>query len=120
LILVDGLLVNRIPVRLRHWFELCLPTFALFIIWSVLQSPLGFDLDNPYIEELGIDDDKIYPFLDWASSPLSTLALSLVCLFVVSPILHVILWAFSLAGRKYIVAASQNKNGEDGNGDQCV
>jgi uncharacterized membrane protein len=59
LVLVDGLVVNRIPVRLCHWLGICF--FPSFIIWTVLQSPLGFDLDNPYKEDLDIDDDKIYP-----------------------------------------------------------
>ena len=60
LILMDGFLVNRIPIRLHHWLELFLPVILSYVIWMVLQSPLGFDIDNPYAEELGVDDDKIY------------------------------------------------------------
>jgi hypothetical protein len=59
LVLVDGLVVNRIPVPLYHWPGICF--FPSFIIWTVLQSPLCFDLDNSYAEDLEFDDDKIYP-----------------------------------------------------------
>ena len=57
LIWVDGIGVNGIPVRLRHWLELCLPIFVLYTIWSVLQSPLVFSVENPYYD----DHDFIYP-----------------------------------------------------------
>lgn len=117
LILVDGLLVNRIPIRLRHWFEVVLPLFLAWIIWSVLQSPLGFDLNNTYMEAFGADDDKIYPVIDWESKPMMTLALVSVCGFIVSPIVHFALSALSFVGRKYIDVKGEgdveNQDSED-------
>ena len=56
LVWMDGLVVNRIPVRLRHWVEICLPAFLAYLIWTILQSPLVFEMENPYEE----DDDQIY------------------------------------------------------------
>lgn len=61
LILIDGFLVNRIPIRMRHWLEICLPFTLMYALWSLLQSPLGFDLENPYMDAVDVDDDKIYP-----------------------------------------------------------
>lgn len=113
LILVDGFLVNRIPIRMRHWLEICLPFTLLYTLWSVLQSPLGFDLENPYMDAFGVDDDKIYPVLDWGEKPLTTLALVSVCAFVVSPIVHTLLWALSQLGRKYIDTDNNEENSND-------
>jgi len=107
LILVDGLLVNRIPIRMRHWLEICLPFTFMYALWSLLQSPLALDLENPYMDAFGADDDKIYPVLDWEEKPMLTLALILVSAFVVSPIFYTLLWAVSLPGRKYIDAREE-------------
>lgn len=49
---LDGLLINRMPVRLRHWFEICLPTYIMYAIWTVLQSELVFAVKNPYDENM--------------------------------------------------------------------
>jgi hypothetical protein len=107
LILIDGLMVNRIPIRFRHWLEFCLPLFASWVIWSIIQSPIGLDLNNAYMDLVGLDDDKIYPVVDWEEKPLMTLALVLTCGLVVSPIVHFALAALSMVGRKYI---DQNKS----------
>jgi len=97
LIWVDGVGINRIPVRLRHWFELCLPTFVAYIIWTVLQSPLVFEIENPFF-----DDDKIYPVVDWGESPWLSLSLTSGLVLIFTPISHSLLWALSLAGRRYV------------------
>merc|ERR1712232_555222 len=93
----DGLVVNRIPVRLRHWTELSLPFYLAYSMWTVLQSPLVFDVNNPDHE----DDDKIYPILDWDASPKMAVVLVSMIVFVFSPIVHGILWGLSLPGRRY-------------------
>ena len=55
LVWFDGLVVNRIPVRLRHWVEIILPVLLAYVVWTVLQSPLVFEVENP-----NEDDDNIY------------------------------------------------------------
>ena len=79
----------------------------MYALWSLLQSPLALDLENPYMDAFGADDDKIYPVLDWEEKPMLTLALILVSAFVVSPIFYTLLWAVSLPGRKYIDAREE-------------
>jgi hypothetical protein len=44
---------------------------------------------------------------------MSTLALTLVCVLIVYPILHLILWALSLAGRKYVNVHKDDANEPD-------
>lgn len=94
---VDGLLVNRIPVRLRHWFELCLPIYVLYVLWSVLQSPVVFGMVNPYKE----NDDMIYSVLDWDSAPLMAVRYAVGSTLICTPIVALLLWALALAGRRY-------------------
>jgi len=111
LVWVDGLVINRIPVRLRHWLELCLPMFVAYVIWTILQSPLVFEIDNPFV-----NDDRIYPVLDWDEKPLFSLGMVSGLVLVFTPIAHTVLWGLSLAGRRYIdvdAAADDNKNEGD-------
>merc|ERR1712232_685501 len=117
LVWLDGLAVNRIPVRLRHWTEFSLPFYLAYTVWTVLQSPLVFDVDNPDNDgggDGGDDDDKIYAVLDWASSPAMAVGLVSVILFVFSPVVHGILWGLSLPGRRYcaegVLPAKHNNN----------
>jgi len=97
LVWLDGLVVNKIPVRLRHWFEICFPVLLAYAIWTVLQSPLVFEVGNPYY-----DDDQIYGVLDWSSSPGFSVILVSGIIFGFSPIAHLILWGLSLLGRRYV------------------
>ena len=120
LILVDGLLVNRIPIRMRHWLELYLPLFLSWIIWLLVQSPLGLYLNNAYMDAIGFDVDKIYPVVDWESAPMTTLALVSICGFVISPIVHFALSALSMVGRKDINANDKGEDIENGDFDEEI
>lgn len=99
LVWVDGLVINRIPVRLSHWLTLCLPVFVAYIIWTILQSPLVFEIDIPFAD---VDDDRIYPVLDWDKKPLFSLGLVSGLVLVFTPIAHTLLWGLSLAVRRYV------------------
>jgi len=97
LVWFDGLVVNRIPVRLRHWVEIVLPVILAYVVWTVLQSPVVFEVENPYKE-----DDQIYSVLDWSSSPATSVQLVSYIIFGVSPIAHLTAWALSLVRRRYV------------------
>lgn len=97
LIWIDGLVVNRIPVRLRHWLEICLPTYLIYTVWTVLASSVVFGIENPDDEE----DDNIYAVLDWEESPISALIYVIAVVFGFTPICTVLLWGLSLLGRRY-------------------
>jgi len=98
-ILVDGLCLSRIPIRLRHWLEWIVPMYILYFLWTVMHSSLVFDIQNPYFPELG---DRIYPFVDWASHPVSTLQIGCGLIFGFTPVVHISLWGISLLGRRYV------------------
>jgi hypothetical protein len=104
LVVVDGLVLNTIPIRLRHWFEIVLPVTFAYILWTVLQSGLVFDIGNPdnMDEDVETNDDLIYNVLDWEGDPGQTAVTALLIAFGLSPISHVFLWLLSGCRRRYV------------------
>jgi hypothetical protein len=95
-VVLDGLIVNRTPVRIKHWF----PTFAmsvLYTIWNIIHSYVVEE--NPWID----DDDQIYIYsaLNWRDDFVqAAVTIGIVILFV-SPVFHLIIWRLSLCSRRY-------------------
>jgi hypothetical protein len=88
LVVVDGMMITRIPLRAKH-FVFCLIYTSLYMIWMIIHSQTN-------IETPQTDDDAIYPGFnlnnDTAQASLKALGL----LFFVSPAMYVILWVVSL------------------------
>ena len=89
LVWVDGLYVNRIPVRLMHWYGCILPLDTAFVIWTAIQSYAG--AINPYTGKT-----YIYAELDWQKDWVQALVSSLVLVLVLGPLVFLMLWMFSL------------------------
>ena len=107
LVLADGLFVNAIPIRLRHWFEFIMPVDLLYIIWSVLHSSLVFNLGNPdnQDEDPETNDDLIYTVLDWGQEAAQTGVLAVLIVLVLSPVVYLLLWGISSRRRRHITDA---------------
>jgi hypothetical protein len=108
-----GFVVNRIPIRARHWLEICIWYSILYLIWTIIHSPLVASVGTPNT----IDDDLIYPFLDWgdgSETPTEPIVIFLLCTFVLSPAVHLIMVGISRCGRRYVnVCLSNAANGVD-------
>jgi hypothetical protein len=108
LIWIDGFVVNRIPVRARHWLEICIWYAILYLIWTIIQSPLVAGIGNPNKP----DDDLIYPVLDWDSddggTPTGAIVIAIIFVLVLSPAVLFIMVGVSRCGRRYINADSSN------------
>ena len=103
LLLIDGLILNRVPVRLKH----LLATMGLAIcyaIWGVIHAYTG--IGNPHNDE----SDFIYDFLDWKNEPVQTAILNVLVVFVAVPVFHLFFWVVSFPLRRY----------EDGSGTTAV
>jgi hypothetical protein len=101
LIWIDGFVVNRIPIRARHWLEICIWYPILYFIWTIIHSSLAANIGNPNKS----DSDLIYPFLDWgdgSETPADTIVISILCTFVLSPAVHLIMVGISRCGRRYV------------------
>jgi hypothetical protein len=95
---IDGTFVNRIPLRLMHWFGVIFPWDCLMVLWLVIQAFAG--VGNPYEQDYDKDpdttDDTLYQTINWKDSPLKSGVISLVVVLGIGPALFVILWWASL------------------------
>jgi hypothetical protein len=100
-VLLDGLVINAVPIRLRHYLEFVVPFAMTYMLWSYLHSTS--DIGNPDYEDEDqeTNDDLIYTVLDWKTNPGMTTVVAGVLIFVLSPILQVLLWMISGCRRRY-------------------
>jgi hypothetical protein len=92
---IDGLYVNRIPLRLMHWFGFILPFDIAYMVWTIIQS--FFDVENPaHDNDPTTNDDAIYAgVLEWSNDWTTALFWSLITVFVIGPLLYILLWTMS-------------------------
>lgn len=90
--LLEGFVVNRIPIRWRYWYFTCLPVVMLFLGWTYLHSRSN--------ENVGL-----YEFFDWNDDDelFNTICNVVGSILVVSPLAQVLLLALSWCARRYIV-----------------
>ena len=100
LVLLDGFLVSKIPVRLMHYW-ICFFFGILFLCWSLIQAFLP--VDNPYKDgDANGGDESLYDVLDWNNDPVPSAGLSVLLLLIAFPVIQILLWMMSLPGRRYI------------------
>lgn len=97
LVWIDGFLINRIPIRVKHIFFFYF--FAiLYGIWSGIHAAV--DMGNPRSNknDLDSDDDAIYSTLNWNERPIATLIVFLLVCLIVIPLLFFFAWSVSAYG----------------------
>ena len=114
LVLFDGMILNRIPIRLKHllWTEL---VSFVYLLWTLIHglSPLG----NPNLnceDNPDTDDDALYDTLNWKKRPVPALILVFFVMGVAVPIVHHLLWFVSIffQPRHYIAPKKVEKEHE--------
>jgi len=95
-VLIDGFIINRTPIRLKHVL-LSMGMTLLFILWSVIQALAPVENPNKAPDE----NESMYKILDWQKVPGLSAGVSLGVLFVAVPILHTFFWAISIPLRTY-------------------
>jgi uncharacterized membrane protein len=87
-LLIDGFLINRVPVRLKH-FSLALIMAIAFLIWSIIQSLVPVNSPNntefPY---------TMYNVLNWRDDPGEAIGYAIATVLVLLP-LFIGMWNFS-------------------------
>ncbi|CAB9516478.1 expressed unknown protein [Seminavis robusta] len=108
LVLLEGLFINRIPLRVRHYGLLALYMMA-YLIWTFVHA--WFLIGDPTSE----DDDAIYEgVLEWNKDPLTTAGYAALFFFGLAPVSFVLVYVCSLytvpcfcclfgARRRYVV-----------------
>ena len=96
LTLVDGFWINRIPIRLFHWWSAVLPLQLGYTGWTLLHAYL--EIGNPTRTENDSEsnDDAIYRDIVWKSDPVETLIRFVVVILAVGPAIQFILFLLSL------------------------
>ena len=94
----EGLIVNRIPIRWKH---LPVPMLmgACFSAWLAIHQ-LATDIGEPTKSDNDPDtnDDLLYPAIDFENETVSSVVLCLLLVFVLTPLVHWLLWSLSLFG----------------------
>jgi len=104
LVLIDGLLFNKVPVRMKHLIVI-LVSSGCWVLWSIihdissLSNPHGGDSSSEV--EDSQDDDAIYTSIRWNHEPISAVILCLIVLFIVEPLFLTLIWTASLRNRRY-------------------
>jgi hypothetical protein len=88
LVLIDALIINRIPLRFMHWYGFVLPFMLSYLAWSGIHAYLDLGNPNEYDNDPATNDDAIYPVLAWRDNLQGSLILSATIIFVFSPILY--------------------------------
>lgn len=91
LLLVEGLCINRTPLRINHQWFFMVFVYA-FLLWSLIHSYLG--MGNPQKSING--DGTLYSFLDWNGAPIATALHVMMILLLVVPFIYWIVWMLSL------------------------
>jgi hypothetical protein len=95
LIMMDGFVINRIPIRLKQIVFVYAYSLA-YLVWSLIH--FAADIGNPETIDNDPDtnDDAIYGVLSWRDSPGGAAILCLILFFVGIPLIFVFVWAVSL------------------------
>lgn len=114
LVFIEGLVVNKIPVRAKHLF-IAQAVSVAYSVWTILHSKLGignvFSNGGDEDEE---NDDVIYGVVNWRDYPKETSILMTMVVLVVVPVLFLMLWAVSQFRRRHVIIPGDGSDVESG------
>lgn len=94
MLLVDGNLIARIPLRIKQM--LFVEIYALlYMIWSLIHSMSGIGNGNR-------EGDLIYDVMDWEDKTIMTIIIALIVLLVVTPLCFMLAWVLSIVGKGFV------------------
>ena len=108
LIMIDGCILSRIPLRIKQFWFYELFCF-IYIIWTIIHS--FSSIGNPFNESRGEDDNSLYPVLDWKDNTVTAIITSVLVLFVANPIIFLLCRLLSRClSRRYEDTTSKSPN----------
>lgn len=112
IVILEGFVVNRIPIRFRQ-VNYPMAVLLLYLIWIVIHDRHS-KIGNPdKSNENESDDDAIYAVLNWNKRPVETGIISSVTLLVATPLIFFFLVIISLPYRRFYSPPSPHKLEED-------
>ena len=96
LVFLDGFWINRIPIRLFHWWSSVLPLHLAYTGWTLAHAYLKLGNPTRSDEDPDTNDDAIYRDIAWKDDFVRTLVLLVIVILAVGPVLQFFLFLFSL------------------------
>lgn len=87
--LFDGLVTNRIPIRLFHWWSTALPLHLSWMAWTLVEAYTVVGRENEYTT-------TVYQGIEWKDDPVGTTIRMVMLIFVVGPAVQFVLFLLSL------------------------
>lgn len=103
LVMMDGFVVNRIPIRLKQIVFVYAYALA-YLGWTLIH--FGADLGNPETTDNDPDtnDDALYGVISWRDNAGGAVILCLILMLVVIPLMFIFIWGLSLwVPHRYVV-----------------
>ena len=97
LVLIDGNLIAKIPIRLKH-IVFVESMAVLLVIWTLINDLTGIG-DGVWPGEDSDQnnaDDALYSVLDWSDDPGRAAIISVIVIFAVIPIVFVVCWMLTV------------------------
>ena len=82
-VIIDGMFINRIPIRIKH-LGIVESIAILYLIWTVVYEYFVMD-----------GDALLYDVLNWKDTPGSSAVLSLIIVCVATPVVFFLCWSIS-------------------------
>ena len=99
LALADGFILNKIPLRLKHYMIVLLYGLT-YIAWSIVAAAAKIDNPNTPSED---NSEALYTILDWDNEQTAATIVSVGVLFVALPVFTLFFWIVSVTCcRKYL------------------
>ena len=96
-LLIDGLAVNKIPVRLKGILPL-LGYNVLYMVWSMVHSYCRLGNHSSTSNDPNSDDDALYAVLNWRVRLNVAVGTAVVCNVLLFPSLYLLVWVASASG----------------------
>jgi len=91
LLLIDGNLISRIPLRIPQVLFIMIYA-VLYLIWTAIHAVSGIGNGSK-------DGDLLYHVIDWKEKPLATAITSIIIGVVVVPTVFMFIWMLSLVSK---------------------
>lgn len=97
LLIVDGVLLNRTPVRFRQCIAVTVYTLT-YTLFTVLHGLTNMGNPKRHDNDPETDDDALYTVVSWNHRPVQAIIFSIILVLLGPPLMFTITWSLSAMG----------------------
>jgi hypothetical protein len=98
---LDGIVVNRIPIRFMHFWGLVVPYDLSYIMWTVLHALANIGNPNKSDNDPNTNDDAIYGSTSWKTNTGAALVTVFSVILVASPLVFLLQRSLTMYSRPF-------------------